>query len=229
MATLISRPDHRAISTPVTVPFSQLDFPGGLGYYNVPGCRWIGEELLMYSACSLMIATMQALDAMNESAKARTDARDKRSDSQATARKDAHEHVLGPARNLDPTQERHRTDEQDDVVEYVDPGKDVVEHHAIDAAACYTVVPVLCDRPACDHRGREAEQTVRREVQDESKEEALRCLHFEDPSTLEEGAELDGEVGDSVCDDGRVQGLQEVGEHSVVDPVAQAVPDFCSL
>lgn len=145
---------------------------------------------------------------------------------QAAACKHAHEDKLDPPRNLQRAQERHRRDEQQDVINNINPRKPIMKHRAIDATPRYAVVPVLGHGPAGDGGGGEAEGAVDGEVDDEGEEVTLGTPFREDSLALEEDGEFDGEVGYRVGEDGGVEGLEEVGEDGIVNRVAEAVADL---
>lgn len=163
IATLHSRPDQRAMSTPTTVGVSTAD--ATLRWYLL-GLWGISTTEYRYSEYSLMIATTHALRAVNRTMYLQVGL----GNLHAAASEHSHQNKLRFPRNLQALQKRHWRDQKQNVVDYVDTGKRVPQVPTVEARPFNGVVPVFLHWPASKYRHEYADQS-KDDVEDGEAEE----------------------------------------------------------
>ena len=96
----------------------------------------------------------------------------------------------------------------------------------VDARSLDGVIPVLGNGPAGNNAAAYAEQTICAEPHGEYGEESAGEGSLEDSHVLHRDGELDGELGEAVADDSRIQRDEELLELIQIDSASKTEPNL---
>lgn len=125
---------------------------------------------------------------------------------QGATGKNTNENRLDAPVDVEPPQERNGKEQEQEIIEDIEPGQKVMQDRPVDTTPGDGVVPVLGDGPASEDAGAQADRTVSDEPDHYGQGDAPGRRGGEDTAVLEEDGELHRELSEAVRHDGGVEG-----------------------